>query len=76
MSHYPPAMRPTLGSPTPRLQAFPPADPVFKGYVHSCWEDLPEPRRFLAALLRKAELRDDAWPSGAEVWRYTVRDAG
>jgi AmmeMemoRadiSam system protein A len=45
-------------------------------FLPAVWEDLPEPRRFLAALLRKAELPDDAWPSGAEVWRYTVRDAG
>jgi AmmeMemoRadiSam system protein A len=44
-------------------------------FLPAVWKDLPEPRAFLRALLRKAELPDDRWPPGARVWRYTVRDA-
>jgi AmmeMemoRadiSam system protein A len=45
-------------------------------FLPAVWEDLPEPAAFLRQLLRKAELPADAWPRGAEVWRYTVRELG
>ena len=44
-------------------------------FLPAVWEDLPEPTAFLRALLRKAELPESDWPRGAELWRYTVRDA-
>ena len=43
-------------------------------FLPAVWNDLPEPRAFLRALLRKAELPADSWPRDAEVWRYTTRD--
>jgi AmmeMemoRadiSam system protein A len=43
-------------------------------FLPAVWKDLPEPRAFLRALLRKAELPADGWPPGAQAWRYTVRD--
>ena len=43
-------------------------------FLPAVWEDLPEPAAFLRQLKRKAELAEEAWPPGAEVWRYTVRD--
>jgi AmmeMemoRadiSam system protein A len=44
-------------------------------FLPAVWEDLPEPRDFLRALLRKGGFPDGAWPEEAEVWRYTVREA-
>jgi AmmeMemoRadiSam system protein A len=45
-------------------------------FLPAVWEELPDPAAFLRHLKRKAELPADGWPAGAEVWRYTVRDAG
>jgi AmmeMemoRadiSam system protein A len=43
-------------------------------FLPAVWEDLPDPVAFLRALRRKAELPAEAWPAGAEAWRYTVRE--
>src|SRR4030095_4096251 len=36
------------------------------------WETLPDPRDFVAALKRKAGMREDFWSPGMNVARYTV----
>ena len=41
-------------------------------FLPQVWETLPEPRAFIAALKRKAGLREDFWASGMNVARYTV----
>ena len=41
-------------------------------FLPQVWETLPEPRQFVAALKRKAGLREDFWSSDVEVARYTV----
>ena len=54
-------------------------DGLILGYGHQratflpqVWETLPEPRQFVAALKRKAGLREDFWSSDVKVARYTV----
>lgn len=41
-------------------------------FLPSVWSSLPDAREFLAQLLRKAGLRSDAWPAGAQAWRYST----
>lgn len=41
-------------------------------FLPQVWETLPEPRDFVAALKRKAGLREDFWAPGMNVARYTV----
>ena len=41
-------------------------------FLPQVWESLPEPREFVAALKRKAGLRDDFWSRELRVARYTV----
>ena len=41
-------------------------------FLPQVWETLPEPRQFVAALKRKAGLRDDFWAPDVNVARYTV----
>src|SRR3989338_5378259 len=36
------------------------------------WEQLPQPRQFMAHLRRKAGLPDDFWEEGVKLSRYTV----
>jgi AmmeMemoRadiSam system protein B/AmmeMemoRadiSam system protein A len=42
-------------------------------FLPQVWDDLPEPRAFLAALRRKAGLAADQWASDLRLARYTVR---
>ena len=41
-------------------------------FLPQVWETLPEPREFVAALKKKAGLREDFWAAGVNVARYTV----
>jgi len=41
-------------------------------FLPQVWETLPQPREFIAALKRKAGLREDFWASDVNVARYTV----
>ena len=41
-------------------------------FLPQVWEDLPNPREFLAQLRRKAGLPTDHWDSAIEVSVYTV----
>jgi len=41
-------------------------------FLPQVWETLPEPRDFVAALKKKAGLREDFWAAGVNVARYTV----
>jgi hypothetical protein len=41
-------------------------------FLPQVWETLPEPREFVAALKKKAGLREDFWAVGVNVARYTV----
>ncbi|MGH9363447.1 MAG: AmmeMemoRadiSam system protein A, partial [Thermoanaerobaculia bacterium] len=41
-------------------------------FLPQVWEQVAEPRRFLAALKQKAGLPPAWWGSGARVWRYEV----
>lgn len=41
-------------------------------FLPQVWEQLPEPRGFMASLRRKAGLPPDFWEPGLKVWRYTV----
>ncbi len=41
-------------------------------FLPQVWEDLAQPRQFLAMLRRKAGLPDDFWEEGVELSRYTV----
>ncbi len=46
-------------------------DGVHKGtFLPSVWEELPDPRQFLAHLKRKAGLPPDHWSESLRVWRY------
>lgn len=42
-------------------------------FLPQVWQQLPEPRAFLSALLRKAGLPEQAWPAGVRLQRYRVR---
>ena len=42
-------------------------------FLPQVWDDLPEPRAFLAALNRKAGLPPDHWASDLRLSRYAVR---
>jgi AmmeMemoRadiSam system protein A len=42
-------------------------------FLPQVWDTLPEPRRFLAELKRKAGLAPDFWDAGVRLSRYTVR---
>ncbi|GAB4475409.1 MAG: AmmeMemoRadiSam system protein B [Burkholderiaceae bacterium] len=42
-------------------------------FLPQVWQTLPDPRRFLAQLKRKAGLPEDFWSDAVRVWRYTVR---
>ncbi|MET7393451.1 AmmeMemoRadiSam system protein A [Dactylosporangium sp. NPDC005572] len=39
-------------------------------FLPSVWTKLPEPQRFLTALLRKGGWPDGEWPPGVSAWRY------
>jgi AmmeMemoRadiSam system protein A len=41
-------------------------------FLPQVWDMLPEPREFIAALKRKAELAEDFWSPDVKVARYTV----
>ena len=41
-------------------------------FLPQVWEDLAQPRQFLAMLRRKAGLPDDFWEEGVKLSRYTV----
>ena len=41
-------------------------------FLPQVWEQLPEPRQFLAQLKRKAGLAADFWADGVRLARYTV----
>jgi len=41
-------------------------------FLPQVWENLPQPREFLAMLRRKARLPDDFWAEGVQLSRYTV----
>ena len=41
-------------------------------FLPQVWETLPDPREFVAALKRKAGLREDFWAADVTVARYTV----
>ena len=41
-------------------------------FLPQVWEDLAQPRLFLAMLRRKAGLPDDFWEEGVKLSRYTV----
>jgi AmmeMemoRadiSam system protein A len=41
-------------------------------FLPQVWETLPEPRNFVAALKRKAGLREDFWARDVRAARYTV----
>jgi hypothetical protein len=41
-------------------------------FLPQVWEQVPEPRQFLAALKQKAGVPQGWWGSGARAWRYTV----
>ena len=41
-------------------------------FLPQVWEDLAQPREFLAMLRRKAGLPDDFWEEGVKLSRYTV----
>lgn len=41
-------------------------------FLPQVWEQLPQPRDFMAQLRRKAGLPPDFWEPGLKVWRYTV----
>ena len=40
-------------------------------FLPQVWSDLPEPRRFVAHLKRKAGLAEDHWSDGFCAWRFT-----
>jgi uncharacterized protein len=40
-------------------------------FLPAVWAKVPEPARFLAALLAKGRWPDGGWPPDARVWRYT-----
>ncbi|HVF60989.1 MAG TPA: AmmeMemoRadiSam system protein A [Thermoanaerobaculia bacterium] len=41
-------------------------------FLPQVWEQVPEPRQFLAALKQKAGVPQGWWGSGARAWRYGV----
>jgi len=41
-------------------------------FLPQVWEQLPQPRQFMAHLRRKAGLPDDFWAKGVKLSRYTV----
>ena len=41
-------------------------------FLPQVWEQLPQPRQFMAHLKRKAGLPDDFWAEGVRLSRYTV----
>lgn len=41
-------------------------------FLPQVWEQLPQPRQFMAHLRRKAGLPDDFWEEGVKLSRYTV----
>jgi AmmeMemoRadiSam system protein A len=41
-------------------------------FLPQVWEQLPQPRQFMAHLRRKAGLPDDFWADGVKLSRYTV----
>lgn len=43
-------------------------------FLPAVWRKLPEPRRFVAALLAKGGWPPDGWPNEARVWRYTSQE--
>lgn len=45
-------------------------------FLPAVWQTLPEPRQFLGQLKVKAGLHPDAWPSDAQVSRYTSESFG
>ena len=47
-------------------------EPPPRNFLPQVWETLPEPRAFVAALKKKAGLREDFWAAGVNVARYTV----
>jgi AMMECR1 domain-containing protein len=42
-------------------------------FLPQVWQTLPDPRRFLAQLKRKAGLPADFWSGEVRISRYTVR---
>lgn len=42
-------------------------------FLPTVWDELPEPRAFVAALLRKAGLAPDHWSDRMRAWRYESR---
>lgn len=42
-------------------------------FLPQVWEQLPQPRQFMAQLRRKAGLPDDFWAADVKLSRYTVR---
>ena len=41
-------------------------------FLPQVWEQLPQPRQFMAHLRRKAGLPEDFWEEGVKLSRYTV----
>lgn len=50
--------------------------PYRSTFLPQVWEDLAQPREFLAMLRRKAGLPDDFWEEGVKLSRYTVTKWG
>jgi AmmeMemoRadiSam system protein A len=46
--------------------------PARATFLPQVWEQLPEPRQFLAQLKQKAGLRPDAWSPAMRLWTYAV----
>jgi AMMECR1 domain-containing protein len=42
-------------------------------YLPQVWEQIPEPRQFLASLMQKAGIPADTRLTRCQVWRYQVR---
>ncbi|MFO0245166.1 MAG: AMMECR1 domain-containing protein, partial [Betaproteobacteria bacterium] len=42
-------------------------------FLPQVWDDLPEPRQFMAQLKRKASLAADFWDPEVRLQRYQVR---
>ena len=45
-------------------------------FLPAVWDELPEPRRFLAHLKRKADLGADYWSPSMKFWRYEAESIG
>jgi len=49
------------------------AGPARSTFLPQVWEQIPQPREFLARLKQKAGLAADSWPAGIKLFRYEVQ---